>query len=636
MPIATRVHLPPARPLLDFDGDCGFSRRWIERWKVMTGPSVGYSPFQRSGWRFPEIPRSSFRQAAQLVLPDGRVRSGAAAVFGALSTVPRRRWLDALYRNVGPFAWAAESVYGLVARHRVGASRLTRLFVGQDVQPPTFVLTRWIYLRLVGITSLAAFVSWWVQQQGLIGSRGIAPANELLAHVDRLAQSGVIENRWATFPTLLWLDSSDAMLNGLCAAGTLSSLALIANVLPGPALLGVWASYLSLVTAGDVFLGYQWDALLLETALLSLFLAPWRLRPGLLADAPPTVAGLWIVRLLLFKLMFLSGYVKLASGDATWRGLTALDYHYWTQPIPNLASWFVHQLPPLFHRASTAARFGIELALPFLILVPRVPRYVAFAGLAGLQVGIAATGNYGFFNFLSAALCTVLLDDRAWRRLLPAKLTGGLPELKAAPPRRKVPLANWLAGAGAVAVGALALIPLFSQLRSFPLPDKLRQVRARLAPLQSFNSYGLFAVMTTERPEIVLEGSDDGETWRTYQFRHKPTDLDQRPKMVPPLHMPRLDWQMWFAALAGSCGSTRWYLGFAKRLLENSEPVTRLLAENPFPDSPPKYLRSRLFKYRFASWSEKRETGDWWVREPAGTFCPTLTLQDGELSVVRD
>lgn len=636
MPTAPRVHLPPARPLLVFDGDCGFCRRWIERWKVMTGPAVGYAPYQRSGWRFPEIGRRRFRKAVQLILPDGTVRSGASGVFGALAQVPRRRWLDALYRHVAPFAWATEAVYGIIARHRVTASRMTRLFVGSDVRPPTFLLTRWIYLRLLGITSLAAFVSWWVQQSGLIGSRGIAPAKNLIAHVRNLEQSGVLERAWTSFPTLLWLDSSDAMLHGLCAFGVASSLALTFNLLPGPALLGIWGAYLSLVTVGDVFLGYQWDALLLETTLLSLFLAPWRLRPGLLASAPPTAAGLWILRLLVFKLMFLSGYVKLASGDQTWRSLTALDYHYWTQPIPNPLSWYVHQLPSAFHKVATAVMFGVELALPFFMLVPRVPRYLAAGGLVALQAGIAATGNYGFFNFLSAVLCVVLLDDHAWLRLMPKRLAERLPELKPTPPRAKLPLTHWVAGAAAVVFGALSLFPVLAHVERLPIPKPLATLRARLAPLQSFNPYGLFAVMTTERPEIVVEGSADGERWETYQFHYKPTELDERPRLVTPLHMPRLDWQMWFAALAGSCGNARWYLGFAKGLLEGSAPVTRLLATDPFPDAPPTYLRSTLYRYRFTAPEERRQTGAWWSRERVGRFCPTLTLRDGELAVAPD
>ncbi|MFN7133208.1 MAG: lipase maturation factor family protein, partial [Myxococcales bacterium] len=358
------------------------------------------------------------------------------------------------------------------------------------------------------------------------------------------------------------------------------------------------------------------------------------LLPGLASTGPPTSVRRWALRLLLFKVMFLSGYVKLASGDETWRSLTAMAYHYWTQPLPNAVSWYMHQLPLLAQKASAAAMFGIELALPFLVLVPRTPRYVAFGGLAALQLGIALTGNYGFFNLLSLVLCTVLLDDRPLASVLPRALSAGSGE--DVPARGRESLVR-IVGAGAAAgAAALSLIPLAATLSRPRLPQGLAKVRAQLSPLNTFNSYGLFAVMTTERPEIVVEGSADGETWKPYGFHYKPTAPEERPKLVPPGHMPRLDWQMWFAALAGHCGSARWYLGFAKRLLENERTVTRLLEVNPFTDAPPRYLRSTLYQYRFTTREQRRATGAWWTRTRVGRFCPTLTLVDGELGVLPE
>lgn len=277
---------------------------------------------------------------------------------------------------------------------------------------------RWLFLRALALVYLCAFLSLVVQVEGLIGSRGIVPAEELLRV---LRQRTGVERYWL-LPTLFWIDASDRALLLLCGGGAVLSLALLAGLAPVPTLTLLWALYLSLVGVGQVFLGYQWDALLLETGLLAVFFAPWGLRPRV-AGEPPWVV-LWLLRWLLFRLMFSSALAKLTSGDPTWRSLSALDYHYWTQPLPTWIGWHMHQLPSWFQKASVAAMFGVELLVPLLVFAGRWARVAALVPLVGLQLLIAATGNYAFFNLLTAALCLTLLHDQALPAPLRARLAG--------------------------------------------------------------------------------------------------------------------------------------------------------------------------------------------------------------------
>lgn len=475
------------------------------------------------------------------------------------------------------------------------------------IAPPSHARVASLFLRALGAIHAIAFLSLGVQIEGLVGSRGILPAAELLEVVR--AQTGA--ERYWLLPTLFWLDASDAALRGACWGGAALGTLLAFGIAPAPILFLLWALYLSLSTVGQVFLGYQWDGLLLETTLLALLLAPWRLR---LSPREPPAPGLWLLRFLLFRLMLASGLAKLASGDPTWRALTALTFHYETQPLPTWLGWYAHQMPLGFQKLSCALMFAVELLVPWLALGPRRARLLAFGPLVGLQLLIGVTGNYTFFNLLSIALCLLLLDDAVlWRAP-----TRSAPEA----PR---PVAAWAWRLGAAILFLLALVPFVGSLARVPWPGPLLGLYRLVAPLRSFNPYGLFAVMTTERPEILVEGSRDGVEWRTYAFRYKPGDPKRAPAFVEP-HQPRLDWQMWFAALRGSCDGTPWFLRFAERLEEGSPPVLDLLEGNPFPENPPAHVRARLQDYRFTSWEERRRTGAYWRVRDNGLFCPDLPV----------
>jgi hypothetical protein len=470
---------------------------------------------------------------------------------------------------------------------------------------------RRLFLRALAAVYLVAFVSLAVQVDGLIGSGGILPAAELLADV--AATTGA--ERYWLLPTLAWLADGDAFLRFLCWGGAALAVVLFLDVAPVPVLVLLWACYLSLVQAGQVFLGYQWDALLLEAGLLAVFLAPLRLRPRPPSlDAPPAPLAVWLLRWLLFRLMFGSGVVKLLSGDAAWRSLAALTVHYETQPLPTWTSWYAHQLPGWFHQFSCVLMFGVELIVPFLVLCPRRARLLAFWPLVGFQALIAASGNYAFFNLLTAALCIPLLDDAA----LPARLRAE-PAPEGAVASRPWPrFVLWPAAAVLLTASGAHLLMTFRVRPPAPLllPAQL------VAPFASVNSYGLFAVMTTSRPEIVVEGSDDGVAWKAYSFRWKPGDVRRAPSFVAP-HQPRLDWQMWFAALS-SCQSNPWFVRFLLRLHEGSPPVLALLAEDPFLGRPPRYLRATRYDYRFTDAAARRRDGAWWRRDESGPYCPAL------------
>jgi len=451
----------------------------------------------------------------------------------------------------------------------------------------TFVRSRWLFLRLLGIVYLIAFVSLAVQITGLVGEHGLLPA------------------------------ASDRSLLLRAWGGAAVSLLLVAGVVPVASAAALWALYLSLTIAGDEFLRFQWDGLLLETGLLAILYAPLAWFSRLTTDPEPPAAVRWVLWFLAFKLTFLSGVTKILSGDPAWAAWTALTFHYETQPIPAWTSWYMHQLPASVHFWSAAAMFVVEVAVPWLIFAP--PRFVrvravAAAIMIALQLGIAATGNYGFFNLLTTVLYLALLDDRVltWRQAPDGARPG---------PFNGAAIWNLLASGGALLVACFSVMTLFREIdltRGQPsVVSRLWSSRAlgAVAPLGSINGYGLFRVMTTERPEIVVEVSADGTSWKEWEFRWKAGDLTRRPPFVEP-HMPRLDWQMWFAALDPR-GAQPWLAALIQRLLDSDEAVTRLLGPNPL-GSRPQCVKLVYYQYRFTSRAERAATGAWWKRDRQG------------------
>jgi predicted DCC family thiol-disulfide oxidoreductase YuxK len=611
---------PSEKPIFIYDGECEFCIRWIRRCQETTRTKVDFASFQAVGKRFTQdIPIERFSAAVHLIETDGSVYRGAEAVFRVLSYGSRigsgfGLWC---YEHVPGFAAAARSGYRLVAGHRNIASALTKALWGRGeyaVCRPTYYIARTLFLRLLGLVYLIAYWSFWSQVDGLIGRDGVLPVAPWLAE---------LRNRFGTeayrlFPTLCWFNAGDSFLHLLCAAGVVLSLLLILQIAPLLCLLLLWALYLSLSVAGQVFMNFQWDYLLLEAGFFSMFLAPFRLIPSRRYQSPISPWALFILRWLLFRLMFMSGVLKLTSGDESWWNLTALRYHYETQPLPTPLSWWAHQSPSWFQAFSTVVMFAIELGAPFLLFGPRRMRVLGVLSLLTLQILIALTGNYCFFNLLAAALCLLSLDDAVWPRI------GRMVQ-----PAREFRGGSWSFG---------ILVPLVAVVltMSGPLlwnaffpeadwPPLLGALYAYLEPFRSLNGYGLFRVMTKTRPEILVEGSQDGVTWQPYEFKYKVGDPQRAPPIVAP-HQPRLDWQMWFAALDDIQGEP-WFMNLLARMLQGSPSVLRLMKANPFPNSPPRYIRARLFEYHFTNELEKKQTGVWWRRKEEGIYCPPVSMR---------
>lgn len=618
------VRAAPKKPLLIFDGDCLFCLRWIERWRKITGEAVEYVPFQAVVELFPEIPRTDFVRSVQFIETNGTVFSGAQAVFRSLGQKPGRRWMTWCYEHLPGFAAVTEIGYRCVAKHRRTASFFTRLLWGKDVRRPTYFEARRWFLRSLGCVYLIAFLSFWMQIDGLIGEQGILPVAEYLP----AAQEHFGSSAQFVLPTLCWFNSSDGFLYFLCFGGVVFSILLIGGLVPVLSLILLFVFYLSLTIAGQTFLSFQWDILLLETGFLAIFFAPWQWRLTRDDEAPVSRVGHFLLKLLLFKLMVMSGVVKLTSGDDSWgwvdqsfswNTLTALDYHYWTQPLPTIFAWWADKSPEWFKQFSVAFCLFVEIIVPIFIWAPRRLRLFACGLLIFLQIAIAITGNYCFFNLLTIALCLLLIDDGVWRR--PDKPMVGTARCAVRG------YWNWAATAVAIVtlpVNATLIYSAFKPRAAFSGP--VATVYEWLEPFRIVNGYGLFRVMTKSRPEIIVEGSADGNEWLPYEFRWKPGDVEHPPCWVAP-HQPRLDWQMWFAAL-GSPRQNQWFVRMAIRLLEDDPRVTELLAYNPFPDQPPRYIRATLYDYHFTSAEERKATGAWWKREERGEYLPAISLKN--------
>jgi hypothetical protein len=449
-----------------------------------------------------------------------------------------------------------------------------------------------LFLRLLGAVFVLAFASLAVQARVLWGSRGLLPACPVPI------EAGPTVFRW-------WC--SDATLVGTAWVGALFGAGLACLVAPRWCLLVCWMLYLSYVSVGQEFLSFQWDNLLLESAFFSLFVTPGGLA-GRRAP-PPHPIGVFLMQWLLFRLMVESGAAKLLTGDPTWRDLSAMATYYETAPLPTWVGWWMHQLPMGLHRLSSALTFVVELVVPLGIWGPRRLRRAAVAGMLAFQVFVVLTANYGFFNYLSAALCLWALDDHD---LGGAEVT--------------VRRASWPATA-ALALAALVLVPvsLVPFLPFLPVPRRVAEIALPidqwLDRWRSVNAYHLFATMTLVRREPIVEGTTDGTTWHPYVFRYKPGPVDRPPPFVAP-YQPRVDFQLWFLFLGRRRAAYAETL--LERLLHDPDAVASLFVENPFVDAPPAAIRIAVYRYRFSDRATRARTGAWWTRELLGHTQPLL------------
>jgi len=581
------------RGRLIFDGDCAFCAYWVRYWQRVTGGAVEYRSYQSLAAENHELDLDACRRAVQWEGADGSRAAAALASALVLAAGGSRLFLYA-YRHVPGMRWLAETGYRAIARRRTAAYAVARAMWGGERHPARYQAASGWFTAALGLIYAAAFASLALQIEGLVGSRGILPAGEFL----HAARAGYGLDAMRMLPGVFWWRADDVVLVAAAWLGVAAGLLVAAGRSITPALGVCYVLYLSFFGIGQDFMHFQWDLLLLECG----FLALW-LRSGS-AVVP------FLFRLLLFRFMFLSGCVKLLSGDPSWAALSALDFHFETQPLPAPPAWHAHQLPASVLRAGVLATFVIELVLPFLFFAPRRPRMLAAGGVIALQLFILATGNYNFFNLLTLSLCLFLFDDAQLRNRRAARV-----------PRTVI--ARIVA---AVAV-LYAILNLYYLTRPFALeaPRVVERVAHVAAPWRIVNAYGLFAIMTTARDEIEIQGSADGRRWLAYEFRHKPGALDRALRWNIP-HQPRLDWQMWFAALSRA-ESEAWFGNLLVRLLQNEPHVTALLADNPFANGAPRYVRAVLWRYRFTTRAQGGASDHLWRRELIGLYHPAVGMR---------
>jgi hypothetical protein len=464
-----------------------------------------------------------------------------------------------------------------------------------------YTIGQLLLIKLLGLCYFFAFASILYQLKGIWGREGITSIASFISQV----KPGLGSYGFLKLPTLFYFSSTDRSLLAVAWMGLLFSSFVIAGIFVPFSLLVLWIGYLSFLKADQRFLHFQWDILLLEVGFATIFYS---------LTSPPLIAWQIYYCFFLFRFIFSSGIVKLRSGCPEWRGFTAMCLHYETQPLPARLAWYAHKQPRWMLKFSTIMVLIMEIVFPFFLFVPGIISTIAVFVQMLLQFLIISTGSFAFFNLLTLALCMPLLNNEtlSWFiQVAPLEET-------------TYPLVIWLSSL--IAIFLLFLNVLQTINLFIPLPRRLYRLLMNVSFYGISSSYGLFAMMTTIRDELIIEGSNDLKTWKAYHFKWKPGDLKAAPKYVAP-HQPRLDWQMWFASL-GSIQNNQWLLKVLERLMQGSKPVLDLLAENPFQEAPPKYMRVQRYRYHFTTMQERKKSGNWWKREYIGPYTQEITLNE--------
>ncbi len=541
--------------------------------------------------------------------------------------------------------------------------RLIRWLFDSFEGAPGRLVPRWIFLRALAAIYFSAFYSLLFQIKGLIGPDGIFQAKDYLAAVARSFPS----TRYWYAPSLFWLSSGSHMLMAVTWIGLAASVVALLNLWPRFSFFVCFVCFLAFISASGEFANYQSDGMLLEAGFIALFFVPRGLFPGLGGGSPPSRASLFLLQWEWFRIYFESGIVKLLSGDPQWRGLTAMDEYYQNGPLPTWIGWYVEHLPHWFQAASAAGTLVLELAIVFMLFFPHRLRLICFLIVTPWEIGVILTANYTFLNYLVLSLGFLLLDDKTLLRFVPSRYRPTHPANVAVESNQvgreerehslhlvdesntaevktsdKAIAARMSAHFRAIRLAATAVMlswifynttaeMILLLFRNVPLPTA---PIAALDPFRIANQYGLFARMTNGRYEIEFQGSNDGENWTAYPFRYKPQALNEAPRIYAP-YQPRFDWNLWFASL-GDWREDELVPVTEERLLSNDADVLSLFKSNPFPQSPPRYVRAVLWQYWFTTEDEKRRTGNWWRRELLGIYAPEVTrTPDGRAAVVQ-
>ncbi len=460
--------------------------------------------------------------------------------------------------------------------------------------------SRWMFERALAAIYLVAFAAAAMQFVPLLGEHGLEPVGPWIRQVPFRAS-----------PSLFYLWHTDRAFRACAWIGIALSLFALSSVpqqagswLGAAVWAALWVLYLSFVNVGQTFYGFGWETLLCEAGFFTIFAGA-----GLTA---PNMWLIWIWRWTLFRLMFGAGLIKL-RGDACWLNLTCLDYYYQTQPMPNPLSWHFHWMPHWVHAAGVVVNHIVELVVPLAYFAPQPIASIAGIVTILFQGALIVSGNLSWLNWLTIVLCIPLIGDR-WCAWLPVHPPADL---------TLVPAYHLTMYVVAAVVAFLSIGPVLNMLS----PGQM--MNASFDPLHLVNTYGAFGSITRDRYEIVLQGTSDAAIgdatqWREYEFKGKPGDPLRMPPQIAPYHL-RLDWLMWFEAMAPSPHSG-WFFNLLAKLLQGDGETLGLLKTNPFPDAPPRYLRAQYYRYTFTTPEERRTSGRWWNRELTGTFYGPVSL----------
>lgn len=469
---------------------------------------------------------------------------------------------------------------------------------------PQYWLAREILQRGVAVVYVVAFVAAARQFRALIGAQGMLPVPVFVARVGFAAAPSIFHFRYTDrfFAVVCWFG---AALSGAVVVGVLDVVPLWTATMIW---LVLWALYLSIVNVGQRWYGFGWESVLLEAGFIATFL-------GNDETAPPLLTIL-LVRGLLFRVEFGAGLIKL-RGDPCWRDLSCLDYHHETQPMPGPLSWFFHRLPKPLHRVEVAGNHFAQLVVPFVLFAPQPAAGIAGAIVIVTQLWLVLSGNFAWLNWITIVLAFGAIDHTAFAWVLPVGEPPTLPH----PP-------IWFA-CMVIAFTAATVVLSYWPVRN--MVSSRQRMNAAFNPYHLMNTYGAFGSIGRTRHEVVIEGTDDTEitartVWKEYGFKGKPGDPRRMPRQWAPYHL-RLDWLMWFAAL-NTQYAREWLGPFTVRLLRNDPATLRLLRHNPFPESPPRYVRAQLYEYRFTTWDELTRERTWWRRSLVGQYMAPVSLAE--------
>lgn len=483
----------------------------------------------------------------------------------------------------------------------------------------TYWLTRFVILRLLGFVFAIAFFTAAVQLVPLIGANGLIPAQGYLDRIN--IQLGSPLYGFFALPSIFWIDCSDLFLQIVPWFGFILSLFVLAGYANSIMIFILWFFYMSIIHVGQDWYGYGWEIQMLETAFLAAFLCPlWDARP--FPKRPPPIAIIYLFRWLIFRIMIGAGLIKM-NGDSCWRDLTALYYHFETQPIPNPLSRYFHFLPHLLLKIGTFLNHVIELVVPWFCFGPRLARTIAGILFLGFQITLILSGNLSFLNWLTIIPGLACFDDTFWKKVLPQKIVSLSEKAQSEAVESKPMLnASW---------AVLVIVALLSVQPTLNLISPHQIMNTSFDRLHLVNTYGAFGSVGRERLAIIFQGTsdekiDDQTEWKEYSFVGLPSDLKESPRQIAP-YQPRLDWQLWFAAMSDA-NHYPWTLNLTWKLLNNDPEVLGLFSKNPFPDQPPRYIRAILYKYQFAPLGNPE--GHYWNRTPLGVWLPVLSKDNPE------